>query len=189
MSYQTGLKNFHAAVLTDDSDTGATYDTPVKLSEGISVGLEPSVATGRLFGDNRAVATANKFNYVTVTINTTKLTAEEEALLLGKTLGADGVLRSKGESPYVAFGFEVTLDDGTSEYWWLLKGKFQEPSRTTNTATDSIEFGTPTIAAEFIQRDFDEEWHFVGNENNEGFTAGATWFDSVYQSTGGGVEG
>ncbi|GGJ48464.1 major tail protein [Virgibacillus salexigens] len=183
MSYQTGLKNFHFAPLTSDDESGALYETPTKLSEGISVSIEPSVATGRLFGDNRTVATANKFNYVTVNINATKLTAEEEALLLGKTLNSEGVLGSAGDSPYGAFGFEVTLDDGTSEYWWLLKGKFQEPSRTTNTATDSIEFGTPTLAGEFIKRDFDEEWHFIGNDNNESFTGGATWFDAVYEPT------
>lgn len=181
MAYATGLKNFYFAPMISDGPEGTTYDTPKKLSEAISVQLEPNVAVGRLFGDNRTVATASKFNYATVTIEQTSMTAEDEVLLLGKELGADGVLRSKGEAPYGAFGFEVTMDDGTSEFWWLLKGKFQEPSRTNNTATDSIEFGTPTIVGEFIQRESDEEWKFVGSEANEGFTAGSTWFAQVYE--------
>lgn len=183
MPYATGLKSFHYAILTDDADTGATYETPVELSEAVSAGVEPNVATGRLFGSNRTVATASKFNYATVTIGTTNLSAEDEAALLGKTLGTDGVLKSKGNAPYVAFGYEVTMDDGSSEFWWLLKGKFQEPSRTNNTATDSIEFAQPSIVGEFIPRDFDEEWKFVGNEDNTDFASGATWFDSVYQPT------
>ncbi|MCP3738818.1 major tail protein [Rossellomorea sp. BNER] len=182
MPYATGLKSFNIATLTTDDTTGTVYATPKKLPEGISVQVEPNVATGRLFGDNRTVATASKFNYATVTINTTELPAEDEALLLGKTLDTDGVLKDMGgTAPYVAFGFEVTMDDGSSEYWWLLKGKFSEPSRTNNTATDSIEFGTPTIAGEFIQRESDGEWKFVGAEGNTGFTAGATWFDKVYE--------
>src|SRR5699024_81233 len=149
--YATGLKNLHLAKDTEDGSDGTVYETPTKLSEGISVSIEPNIATGRLFGDNRAVATASKFNFATVNINPTKLTAEEEALILGKTLDTDGVLKDNGGTPpYLAFGFEVTMDDGTSEFWWLLKGKFSEPSRTNNTATDSIEFGTPTISGEFI---------------------------------------
>jgi phi13 family phage major tail protein len=181
MPYATGLRHFvFAKMLTDEEGVGTTYETPKRLSEGISVSVEPNVATGRLFGDNRTVATASKFNYATVNINPTSMSAKDEVLLLGKELGADGVLRSKGEAPYGAFGWEVTMDDGTSEYWWLLKGKFQEPSRTNNTATDSIEFGTPTLSGEFIQRESDGEWKCVGSDSNEGFTAGATWFDNVY---------
>lgn len=180
MPYAIGLKNFVAAKQLTDDESGATYDEVKSLSEGISVSLEPNVATGRLFGDNRTVATASKFNYAGVTINPTSMSAEDEVLLLGKELGEDGVLRSKGEAPYVAFGFEVTMDDGSSEYWWLLKGKFQEPSRTNNTGTDSIEFGTPTINGEFIPRNYDGEWKFVGSDSNENFTAGDTWFDQVY---------
>ncbi|MCG1029312.1 phage tail protein [Virgibacillus halodenitrificans] len=183
MSYAIGLKNFHYALLTDDSSTGATYETPVKLAEAVTAGVEPNVSTGRLPGDDRVVSTASRFNYATVTINTTKLPAKDEAALLGKKLGSDGVLRSKGEAPYVAFGYEVSMDDGTSEFWWLLKGKFQEPSRSSNTSGDSIEYSTPTIVGEFIRREFDEEWKFVGNEENNGFTSAATWFNDVYKPT------
>ncbi|UFT98091.1 hypothetical protein KO561_12855 [Radiobacillus kanasensis] len=183
MPYAVGLKNFHYAILTDDASTGATYEAPAKLAEAVNVAVEPNIATGRLFGDNSVVSTSSKFNYAGVTIGTTKLPAKDEAALLGKTLGSDGVLRSKGVAPYVAFGYEVEMDDGSSEFWWLLKGKFQEPSRTQNTGTDSIEYGQPTIVGEFIRRDFDKEWKFVGNEENIGFTAGATWFGSVYQPT------
>lgn len=184
MAYAIGLKGFvFAPMLTDEKGTGTTYDTPTALSEAISAGVEPNVASGRLFGDNHAVATASKFNYATVTVNATKMTAADEVLLLGKVLNSEGVLGSKGNAPYGAFGYEVTMDDGTSEYWWLLKGKFQEPSRTQNTSTDSIEFGTPTIVGEFIPRESDGEWKFVGSDENESFTAGATWFDAVYEET------
>ncbi|MUV39478.1 hypothetical protein JNUCC1_03356 [Lentibacillus sp. JNUCC-1] len=180
--YQTGLKNFHFAPLTSDDDTGTVYDTPSKLSEAVSASVEPNTATGRHFGDNEVVATASKLNYVTVNIDMTTLTAEDEALLLGKTLDDDGVLKEKGgKPPYGAFGFEVTMDDGSSEFWWLLKGKFQEPTRSQNTETDSIEFGTPSMSGEFIRRKSDKEWKFVGNESNTGFTSGGTWFDKVYE--------
>ncbi|MBT2215834.1 hypothetical protein KK120_08730 [Virgibacillus dakarensis] len=183
MGYATGLKNFHYAILTDDSPEGTTYETPVKLAEGVSAGIEPNIATGNLPADNRIVSTDTKFNSAAVTINTSKLPAKDEAALLGRELGSDGVLRSKGKAPYVAFGYEVTMDDGTSEYWWLLKGKFQEPSRTSNTSSDSIEYSTPTIVGTFIQRESDEEWKFVGNDENEGFATGDSWFDKVYQPT------
>lgn len=180
--YATGIKNFHVAKqVTDKAGVGATYDIPVKLSEAVSASVEPNVATGRLPGDNRIVATASKFNYATVNITSTSLTAEDEVLIFGKTLGADGVLKSKGEIPYVAFGFEVTFNDGSSEFWWLLKGKFQEPSHSKNTQGDSIEFSQPSISGEFIPRDFDEEWKFVGNESNTGFDSAATWFNDVYE--------
>lgn len=183
MPYATGLKRFTYAILTDDASTGATYKPTVALPEAVSAGVEPSIATGRLSGDNKVVATVSKFNYATVTIGVTNLPAKDEAALLGKTLGTDGVLRSKGEAPYVAFGYEVTMDDDTSEFWWLLKGKFQEPSKTNNTSGDSIEFAQPQLVGEFIRRDFDNEWKFVGAESNAGFTSGATWFGSVYVPT------
>jgi phi13 family phage major tail protein len=182
--YATGIKNFYVAKqLTDTAGVGATYDTPVKLSEAVSASVEPNVATGRLPGDNRIVATASKFNYATVNITSTSLTAQDEVLVFGKTLGADGVLKSKGEIPYVAFGFEVTFNDASSEFWWLLKGKFQEPSHSKNTQGDSIEFSQPSISGEFIPRDFDEEWKFVGNEGNTGFETitADNWFNAVYE--------
>lgn len=182
--YAIGLKNFHFAPLTSDDETGAVYESPMGLSEAISVSVEPNVATGKLHGSNRVVATASAFTSANVTINATTVTAEEEAMLLGKTVDTDGVLKDKGGTPpYGAFGFEVTMEDGSSEFWWLLKGKFQEPSRTSNTSTDSIEFGTPSISGEFIKRNYDTEWKFVGNENNESFANGATWFESVYKKT------
>ncbi|WP_163526614.1 major tail protein [Halobacillus ihumii] len=179
--YATGLKNFHFAPLVSDDETGTVYETPIKISEAVTAQLEPNIATGRHFGDNHVVASASKFNYAGVTINTTNLPAKQEAVLLGRELGPDGVLKSKGNAPYGAFGYEVTMDDGTSEFWWLLKGKFQEPSRTNNTATDSIEFGSPSIVGEFIPRKFDEEWKFVGNEANDGFVSADTWFNEVYK--------
>ncbi|TFJ92137.1 major tail protein [Lentibacillus salicampi] len=186
MSYAVGLKSFHVAeLMSDEKGAGTTYDEVQELSEAISAQIEPQVASGSLYGDDSVVDTASKFNSATVTINTTRLPAKDEAILLGRKVEPDGTIGSKGTAPYLAFGYEVTMSDGSSEYWWLYKGRFQEPSRTNNTGNDSVEYSTPTIVGTFIRRKSDGEWKRNGADGNDGFNAGDTWFDEVYEPTAG----
>lgn len=105
---QIGLKNLYYAKIKTDGDSSTTYETPKKLGNAVSVDINPSTNKTSLYGDDMAVATDVAFGEVTVTIETTEITLEDQAALLGHTYDATDGLTAKSSdvAPYVALLFE-----------------------------------------------------------------------------------
>lgn len=177
-----GLKDIHIAVMKEDG----TYETPVKISPAMNATITPNINTATLFGDDRAVETAESLGDIDVTIGTTDLTTEEYALLLGKTVNSDGVVIDSAEdvAPYVAMGFRAMKSNGAYRYVWLYKGKFGIPSDTHQTKGDTVEFQTPSITAKFVTRD-DGKWRARVDSDDPGADQGVidNWFNAVYEET------
>jgi len=180
---QVGLKDLHYALLTTDDDTGTTYSTPEKIAGAITAKVSPTVNTSTLYADDGPDEVATALGEITVELNVKDLPLEVQAALLGHTLGDDGVLiKNAGDvAPYVAVGFKSVKSNGRYRYVWLYKGKFKPPEQDYKTKEDTPEFQTPTISGTFVKRQSDGDWQAIGDEDETGFTAGATWFDTVYE--------
>ncbi|MET3507034.1 major tail protein [Halalkalibacter oceani] len=177
-----GLKDIHVALLSEDR----TYETPKKLAPAITANITPNTTQATLYGDDRAVETAESMGDVDVEINVTDLSTADYAFLLGKTVNSDGVVEDNSDdvAPYVALGFSAQKSNGASRYIWLYKGKFSIPTDSHQTKGESVEFQTSTIAAKFVARE-DGKWRARVDSDDSGVSEDVidNWFDAVYEPT------
>jgi len=106
-------------------------------------------------------------------------------ILLGRKVDANGVEMSTGDdnAPEVAIGFALTLDDGSKELWWLVRGKFSESDTSAKTQEDKYEYQHPTYSGRFDRRVCDNLLYYCVNtaELSEDKASVATgWFEAVY---------
>ncbi|QNG60391.1 phage tail protein [Bacillus sp. PAMC26568] len=185
MGVTVGLEKIHVAKLLTDTDTAATYEVPEKLAEALTATITRNSTTNTLYADNKASETVTKTGSTTVEIGIDQLSTEMEALLLGHTVNADGVIvKNKDDvAPYVALGFSGTQSDGKEKLIWLFKGKFQPPASNYTTQGENIEFQTPTLSGTFINRDFDGLSEASVNTGDAGVNAAVVtgWFTEVYE--------
>lgn len=179
---QVGLRDLHYALLTKDDATGITYGAPVKIAGLINAKISPKVNTSVLYADDGPDETASALGEITVELQVKDLDLTTQAALLGHTVGTDKVMLKNADdvAPYVAIGFRSVKSNGKFRYVWLYKGKFQLPEQEYKTKEDNPEFQTAAIAGTFIKRSNDNLWQAIGDEDDTGFTKGATWFTEVY---------
>lgn len=180
---QIGLRDLHYALLTTDDATTIAYGTPEKIAGAINAKISPKSNTSTLYADDGPDEVASALGEITVEIQVKDLPLAIQAALLGHKLGTDGVLLKNASdvAPYVAIGFKSMKSNGKYRYVWLYKGKFQLQEQEYKTKEDTPEFQTPTIEATFVKRQKDGNWQAIGDEDETGFTAGATWFTKVYE--------
>lgn len=179
---QVGLKNFYAALVTEETSTTTTYGTPRKISEAITAKITPNVETATLYADDKASEVEEAFGDIDVEIGVKDLSVEDYAFLLGKTVDANGgVTDSVSDvAPYVALGFEIPLTGGGKRLYWYYKGKFGIPSSEHTTKQDKTEFQTPTISAKFLAR-ADGKWRYRIDSNETNSTVVNSWFNAVQE--------
>jgi len=179
---QVGLRDLHYAILTQDDAMGVAYEDPVKIAGAISATITPTVNTETLFADDGPSETASALGEITVELQVKDLPLPVQAALLGHDLENGVLIRNADDNaPYVALGFRSLKSNGKYRYVWLYKGKFAPPEQQYQTKEDTPAFQTPTITGTFVKREYDDAWQAVGDEDEPGFTAGATWFDAVYE--------
>lgn len=183
---QIGLKYIHyAKQLTDVAPDGntagsATYDTPKKIGNAVSADINPATNTANLYGDDSAVATATSLGEITVTLETTDIPLEDQAILLGHTFDSvTGTMTAKGSdtAPDVAILFESEKHDGGIRCVKLLKGKFAPAQETINTKGENLDYQVPQITGTFVTRQSDGAWKIVKDYAKGADTA--DWYTSV----------
>ena len=180
-----GLDKLHYAVMTDE--TTETYATPKPIPGAIEATITPTTNTATLFADDQADEVATSLGGIEVSLNVKDLPPEIRAELLGAKVNADGVLiESKDDvPPYVALGFRSLKSNGKYRYFWLYKGKFQLSEETFATRTDTPEFQTPTVTAQFVPRAKDGRWRAWVDEDGTSVdpTVITNWFNAVYEES------
>lgn len=170
----------HYAKLTKDDSTGATYSTPKKIGNAVSVDINPTTQKANLFGDDMAVATDISLQEVALTVETTDIPLEDQAVLLGHTYDSvTGALTAKGSdtAPDVALLFESQKHDGGIRCVALTKGKFAPSQETINTKGESLSYQTPKITGTFVSRQYDSVWKITKDFAANASTA--SWYSSV----------
>ena len=126
-----------------------------------------------------AIATATVFGEITVTIETTDIPLEDQAILLGNTYDSVNntiISKSSDVAPYVGLAFESEKHDGGIRCAKLFKGKFAPSQETINTKGEQLEFQVPKIEGTFVARQSDGAWKQIKD-----FAAGAStaeWYSA-----------
>ncbi|MFU1798209.1 major tail protein [Paenibacillus azoreducens] len=165
-----GLKNMHYAILKKDDASGVEYGTPKKLAPAISANLEPSVNSATLNADDGPILTANALGEIKLELEVSDVPFDVQADILGQKIDPNtGMIidNADDQAPELALGFERTMDDGSSRYTWLLRGKFMLNKEEAKTKEGTPSFQTPKIEGTFLKRAFDGNWRFRADSNNE----------------------
>lgn len=179
-----GLKNLHWAPLTNEETL--TYGTPVKLSPAIEANIEVGTESATLYGDDRAIESADSLGDIEIELNVADLLPEHYALLLGKTKNADGVIIDNVDdvAPYGALLFEMPKADGNKKMWSYYKTKFQVPGTEAATKGDSVEFQTQTINGKSFPLESGDWRAQIDTSDPDTDAAIATgWYTNVYKET------
>ena len=154
-----GLRDLFIAPITVADSGTETYGKPQRLAKAIQADLAPQSAEATLYADDAIDAIVKEFSGGNLTLGLNDLTPEKQALILGQTQDADGVVYASGgdEPPYFACAFRARRADGTYRYMWLYKIKFAIPNENHATKGSSITFQTPQIVGSFIKRP-DGKW-------------------------------
>ena len=173
-----GLKNMHYAVLGSDTAETATYQTPKKLANAISVDINPNINEATLYGDDMPIATNSAINKISVTIKTSDIPLEDQAALLGCVIQSDTLIaRSTDIAPYVGLIFESETHEGKTRCVKLLKGKFAPSQETINTKGESLNYQVPKLTGSFVARQRDNAWKMIKDYDKGASTA--DWYTAI----------
>ena len=169
-----GVKNLTVFPLTKDDATGATYGTAVKCAPLMKVTLNPKSVEGSLHGDDAQVEGNFGLTGYDITIDTTDLTPDQYALLLGHKKDSKGgiTVSTEDEAPYVGVAFESKRSDGKNQYTVLYKVKFSPLTEEFETKGENINYKTPSLVGKSIARSNDGKFMYFIN----GTSAPENWY-------------
>lgn len=81
MPRQIGLRDIHIAILKTDTNTGVTYDIPIKLERAISAKLSPKSNSENIYSDDSVEDIITAFEGVDVEIEVNQLSLTSRAKL------------------------------------------------------------------------------------------------------------
>lgn len=151
-----GLKNVFAAEVTNDdnSTTGYTTGTPFHLIPAGTMNRTPSADSTNTWFDDVVFATVGTEGATEISIEGASLRADAVARLLGKDVDeTTGAVIDSGEyvEKYWAIGGEAEGIDGSSEFFWFLKGTFTAPEESDRTKDDGTDANGMTLTFNAIQ--------------------------------------
>lgn len=185
LGVKDGLKNVYYALLTKDDETGATYDTPKKLGHARKATITKETETVTIYGDNAAVATKTRLKSLGLSVETTDIPLEDQAILLGHSYNSTtGLMIAKGDDapPYVALFFEATNFTGGSTFYKFFKGKFTETNEDVSTQEENMQPTSPSLDGKFIAREYDNAFYSKADSSN---SKSVTITNAWYTTTGG----
>lgn len=147
----TGLDEFYYQ--TEGSDVNAVTDPErIKYLQEISVSKDQEIE--KAYGDNVVAEMAVTNGTVEVEAGFHKLPLEDRVKLFGLEEDEDGLVAVGNDTPpYTAVMFAKTMEDGSREYVGLPKGIFTFPEDEGQTKEDSVEFGSSSTTAEFMEKE------------------------------------
>ena len=182
----TGVDEFYYGVLDESGSAIIVEAAPerVKFLQEITVTAPQEIV--KAYGDNKIAEMATSNGVVEVEGAFHKLPGEDKQKILGLEKTANGLYAygNTDNQPYVAAVFAKTHEDGSKEWVGLPKGKFMKPENTATSKQDSVEFGSDSITAEFMDREVDgftdEKSVIFGNDEKGSTTQRDALFQAVF---------
>lgn len=151
-----GLKNICAAEVTNDDNgtVGYTTGTPFHLIPAGEMTRNASSESSNTWFDDVVFASVGTEGATEITISGASLRADAVARLLGKDIDpTTGAVVDAGEfvEKYWAIGGEAEGVDGSSEWFWFLKGTFTAPEESDKTKDNSTDANGMELTFNAIQ--------------------------------------
>lgn len=187
VGYYNGILDIYYAPITTPgtATTAPVYGKPAVMGRSMEVTITPRYKEGQVYASNALQRYRKTVDGYEVKIKADQVEAAVRRVLLGRKVDANGVEICTGDdtAAEVAIGFALTLDDGSKELWWLVRGTFAESDTSAKTQEDKYEYQHPTYTGRFDRRINDNILYYCINtaelgEGKESVAAG--WFETVY---------
>jgi phi13 family phage major tail protein len=169
-----GLKKAYWAEIVSDVQGAIAYNAPLALPGIQQVQVNPKVSRVQVPADDVVSEDITQCLGADVTVQRKDVTLEEEKIILGRKMDANGGVYggTNDNPPYGAFGYMRTFSDGTALYVWLLKTKFAPSNSTADTkAVDSVTPQYDQMTASALTREADGEWIYSCRSADPNFAA------------------
>lgn len=183
-----GISNAHYALYTEGTgQTAGTYATPVAMPGATQLTLTPQGNTWTFYADNIAYETGSSNTGYEVSVTIAVVGDQAKIDLLGYAADSNGVVYEAADAEPKSCAFLWQFDGSKVKKRGLLYNvKFNRPTETGNTKTDSVDPDTDELTGVAIGRDLT-----IGGEVKNVIKASATneqatatqfadWFDAVY---------
>ena len=178
-----GAENLTVAKVLSDIAGVTTYDVPYAFGKKlIKLGVKNKSSMEPQYADDQAVDIYSEDGDIDLDIETTDITEDEKALLLGQTVVA-GVRTPMPTDvkPYFCVMWKSKKRDGTYKYYKILKVQFSENDEDFETKKDKTAPQTDSFKGIGIQRLSDGARKRIADASSASFVAatGTNWFTVV----------
>lgn len=183
-----GISNAHYAKYTEGSNgTLGTYATPVAMKGATALTLTPQGNTWTFYADNIAYETGSSNTGYEISVTIAVIGDQAKIDLLGYATDSNGVVYESADAEPASCAFLWEFGGSKVKKRGLLYNvKFNRPTMTGNTMTDSVDPDTDELTGTAIGRDITVggvvKNIIKASVTNETATASqfADWFDAVY---------
>lgn len=183
-----GISNAHYALYTEGTGgTAGTYATPVAMPGATKLTLTPQGNTWTFYADNIAYETGSSNTGYEVSVTIAVVGDQAKIDLLGYAADDNGVVYEAADAEPKSCAFLWQFDGSKVKKRGLLYNvKFNRPTETGNTKTDSVDPDTDELTGVAIGRDLTIDNATVNvikaSVTNEAATATQfnAWFNAVY---------
>ena len=183
-----GISNAHYALYTEGTGQAAgTYATPVAMPGATQLTLTPQGNTWTFYADNIAYETGSSNTGYEISVTIAVVGDQAKIDLLGYAADSNGVVYEAADAEPKSCAFLWQFDGSKVKKRGLLYNvKFNRPTETGNTKTDSVDPDTDELTGVAIGRDLTISGEvknvIKASATNETATASqyAGWFDAVY---------
>lgn len=175
------VKNIHYAANTIGGGGTVTRGTPKKIAGVMKVSVNPTVSSGKLYGDGAVADEVTKLTGAGISLEMNKISTEVINELFGKTKDpTTGITNDNiGNEPIeFSLGWEVELTGGGAEFVWFTKCKAQPLQNEVQQGTDNINFSTDTLNVTAMP-DENGDIKLFGETIDLGFKCAESWFKSI----------
>jgi phi13 family phage major tail protein len=167
-SRYVGLKDFYVALVTENTATAYTTDTPYKLARAIKAKVSDKRSSEDLESDDGTEESLDAYEGTEVEIEVNSLAPQDLAFLFGHKYENGYLMKgSDDRAPEVALGYRERKLNGKYEFVWLYVGRFAEgrdENRETRGKKPTAQ--TETIKGTFHEREIDHLYDLRVDEDN-----------------------
>lgn len=184
-----GLRDIYVALLTQNTQTAYSTETPVKLARAIKSKISDKWSVEKVYSDDGTEDSITSYEGTEVELEIATLAPQDRAILFGQLYENGFLVKSKDDiAPEIALGFRSKRRNGKYEFTWLYCGKFgQGVDDEFETQAEKVAVKSNTIKGDFYDRQKDGLYQIVVDESNllasntDAKTAIADWFSKVQE--------
>lgn len=163
-----GLKDFYVAVVTENTESAYTTDTPVKLARAIKAKISDKRSSEDLESDDGTEETLDAYEGTEVEIEVNSLAPQDLAMIFGHKYENGFLVKSRDDkAPEVALGYRARKLNRKYEFVWLYAGRFAEgKDENRETYGKKPTAQTETVKGTFYERALDGATEIRVDEDN-----------------------
>lgn len=183
------FRDIHVALVTENTETGYTTGTPVKLARAIKGKVSDKYSTEKIYSDDGVEDSTESYEGTDVEFEVNSLAPQDKALLFGHLYENGFLTKNKNDkAPEVAVGYRAKKMNGKYEFSWLYVGTFgQGYDDNYETEAGKVTTQTATLKGSFYEREIDGDIQIQVDESNlleehsDAKTAIEDWFAKVQE--------